>query len=779
MTRLPSLSRRDWLKLSAAGVVPFSVSGWLGALAEDAAAHPKRRKSCILLWMNGGPSQMDTWDMKPGHVNGGPLKEIQTAVPGIKISELLPKVAGHMEHMAVIRSMSTKEGEHSRGMHYMRTGYQAQGPVHYPSLGSLVAKELGDDGAALPNYVSIAPYRVESPAAYAPGFLGPRYAPLVVGESKFLGVFSGKPADQALKVPNLDLPPDVTPEQRDVRLAMLRGVQRDFIDRHPGLAPASNESAYAGAARLMTSEAARAFNLDEEPAALRDRYGRNQFGQGCMLARRLIERGLPFVEVTHGGVNGEFGAPIAWDTHLQNFDILKGLCGALDAGWATLMADLKQPRPARRHAHRLDGRVRPHAAYQRRQRPRPLPQGVEHGAGRRRPQGWPRHRQDQPRRHHRRGAAGQRARPAGHRLPGARHRPAQGERLQRRPAHPHRGQGRRADQGGAGMTRDGKWPAATALLLLAAVGLTAADLAPPKAAPAPAVTGQPQLLLLGEKRPLRIGLDVRVRGRPCQLAWEYFIARLFDYADVNGDKVLTPDEAQRLPQPRVLLGLMRQQFGLFAENPVAPFAEIDANKDGKVSLDELKNYYRKNGFGPLQAQPDPEQGAAQVLTDALFKHLDLDKDGKLSKQELARAEKVLAALDVNDDELITPEELVPGLEFGFGQAPRRPGQKEAAPLLSLVNPDDPPAKQAAPLLARYDKDKNGKLSRAEVGFDEATFNALDANKDGQLDAAELAGWFKRPADLELMFPLSGPRPQSPRPMAWLFGALDEWPRLVM
>src|SRR5438105_3611533 len=179
MARTPVLSRRDWLRLSAAGVVGFSVSGWLGALANDAAAHPKRRKACILLWMNGGPSQMDTFDMKPGHVNGGPLKEVPTAVPGIKVSELLPKVARHMDRMAIIRSMSTKEGEHSRGMHYMRTGYQAQGPVQYPSIGSLVARELGEDGAALPNYVSIAPYRAESPAAYAAGFLGPQYAPLV------------------------------------------------------------------------------------------------------------------------------------------------------------------------------------------------------------------------------------------------------------------------------------------------------------------------------------------------------------------------------------------------------------------------------------------------------------------------------------------------------------------------------------------------------------------------------------------------------------------------
>ena len=203
---------------------------------------------------------------------------------------------------------------------------------------------------------------------------------------------------------------------------------------------------------------------------------------------------------------------------------------------------------------------------------------------------------------------------------------------------------------------------------------------------------------------------------------------------------------------------MQLQFGgLVVEKPIAPFAEMDSNKDGKVTLDELKTYYRKNGFGPLQVQPDPEQGSAQVLTDALFKHLDRDKDGKLSKAELSQIEKTLAALDANDDDLLTPEELVPGLEFGFGQPPRRPAPANTPPLLSLVNLDDPPAKLIAPLLTRYDKDKNGKLSRAEIGFDEATFNALDANKDGQLDATELVAWFKRPADLELMVPLSGPR----------------------
>jgi Ca2+-binding EF-hand superfamily protein len=334
------------------------------------------------------------------------------------------------------------------------------------------------------------------------------------------------------------------------------------------------------------------------------------------------------------------------------------------------------------------------------------------------------------------------------------------------------------------MTRDGKGPVASALLLLFGIGLAAA-VDPPKSAPAPApaATNQPpQLLFLGEKRPLRFRLDLRVRGKPFQQAWEDFLGRLLDYADVNGDKVLTPDEAARLPQARILLGLLRGQIIFFNEKSAAPFADLDGNKDGKVSPDELKAYYRKNGFGPLQPQPDPEQGAARVLTDALFKHLDRDKDGKLSRQELAQAEKALAPLDANEDDLLTPEELVPGLEFGFGRVPGRPGQGENAPILSLVNPDDPPAKQAAPLLARYDKDQNGKVSRTEVGWDEALFKALDANKDGQLDATELAGWFKTPPDLELLVPLSDPRPKSPRPagpLAWLFGAADEWPLRVV
>jgi Ca2+-binding EF-hand superfamily protein len=286
----------------------------------------------------------------------------------------------------------------------------------------------------------------------------------------------------------------------------------------------------------------------------------------------------------------------------------------------------------------------------------------------------------------------------------------------------------------------------------------------------------PQLLFLGEKRPLRLRLDVRLAGKPFQQAWEEYMGRLFDYADVNADKSLTPDEAQRLPEARVLLSLLQGRIAFFDGKGGAPFAELDGNKDGKVSLDEMKAYYRKGGFGPLQTQPDPEQGMGQVLTDALFKHLDLDHDGKLSAHELALAEKSLGAVDVNDDDLITPSDLVPGLELGFGRPVERPGRGELTPPLSLVNPDDPPAKQAAPLLSRYDKDKDGKVSRAEIGFDEATFTALDANKDGQLDATELANWFQKPPDLELAVPLSGPRPsQAASALAAFFGAPEKEP----
>src|ERR1700722_4662000 len=158
MAFLPS--RRDWLQLGAAGMVGASASGWLGRLAKAAGGEPHRRRLSILLWITGGPSQMDPFDLKPGHDNGGPFKPIDTTASGVRICEHLPQLAKQMKHLAVVRSMWTKEGDHSRGAHLLHTGYVPRAPVEYPSIGSLVSRELGDPASELPSFVSIGSRRV-------------------------------------------------------------------------------------------------------------------------------------------------------------------------------------------------------------------------------------------------------------------------------------------------------------------------------------------------------------------------------------------------------------------------------------------------------------------------------------------------------------------------------------------------------------------------------------------------------------------------------------------
>jgi hypothetical protein len=329
------------LRMAAAGVVSFSASGWLESLAADAASHPQRRKSCILLWMTGGPSQIDTFDPKPGHANGGEYKAIQTAVPGILISEHLTKLARQMKDIVIIRSMSTKEGDHGRATFNLRTGYQQTGPIRYPTLGSLVAKELGRDDAELPNFVSIAPMRSFNPGAFGPGFLGPQYAPLVVGE-RAAGDAQGAADARNLtfKVEDLSLPSGIDDRRADARLGLLDSMRKDFLTSHPGVGPLSHQDAYLRAVRLMHSAAAKAFDLDDEAPAVRDAYGRTAFGQGCLLARRLVERGVPFVEVTLSSAEGGMG--VGWDTHQQNFEAVKKLSEVLDPAWSALMDDLRK-----------------------------------------------------------------------------------------------------------------------------------------------------------------------------------------------------------------------------------------------------------------------------------------------------------------------------------------------------------------------------------------------------------------------------------------------------
>jgi hypothetical protein len=338
------ISRREAFQLSAAGVVGFSMSGWLEAMANQTASNPQRRRSVILLWMNGGPSQTDTFDLKPGHANGGPYREIQTNVPGIRISEHLPRIARHADKMAIIRAMSTREGDHGRGSFYLRSGYLPQGPIQYPTLGSLVAKEIGTDELPLPNFVSIAPYRLFSPAAYSSGFLGPQYAPLMVGEVTNFGPQQGNAYDENLRVQDLAHPGTGMTSSReqarfDARVNLLEDIEREFADRHQTPGARSHQTAIDRAVRLMRTTARTAFNISEEPDRLRDSYGRNLFGQGCLLARRLVERGVPFVEVTLGAMPNN---PIGWDTHGQNFQNVQRLSEILDPAWGALMDDLRQ-----------------------------------------------------------------------------------------------------------------------------------------------------------------------------------------------------------------------------------------------------------------------------------------------------------------------------------------------------------------------------------------------------------------------------------------------------
>ena len=329
------LGRRDWLQLCAAGAIGATTSGWFGALAEDAVRRPERRRACILLWMSGGPSQIDTFDLKPGHENGGPFQEIETAVPGMKICQHLPQLAKFATDLAIVRSMSTKEGDHGRATSFAHTGYLSQGPIRYPTFGSLIANELGNKDAELPNFVSIAPNRSLSPLSYDPGFLGAHLSPLIVG-----GNGGGSAGDgDDLKVEDLQPSQGLDRSALHERQNKLRAFNNRFFDSYGGSPALSYKAAYERAMTLMNSQAASAFSLDEEPAAVRDAYGRNRFGQGCLLARRLVERGVPFVEVTLSGAGQQ---NLGWDTHADNFKNVEQLSQILDPGWAKLMDELKQ-----------------------------------------------------------------------------------------------------------------------------------------------------------------------------------------------------------------------------------------------------------------------------------------------------------------------------------------------------------------------------------------------------------------------------------------------------
>lgn len=314
------LTRRSALKGLSLGVC--STTSWLPALADVAAESGSKPKSVILIWLNGGPATIDLWDLKPGHENGGPFREIATSVSGMQISEHLPNLASLASDFSIIRSMSTREGDHSRARFVSMTGYTPQGAINFPALGSLVAHEFNVTND-IPTFVHIG----GQPTVSGGGFLGPQFAPFVVGGQGRRGG-GAVPATAALKVS------DLAPES-DTEQARRLQLQQDLrsISRIPSSSVVDAiDSARDRALRLMNPQAASAFNLEQEDAALREAYGTGTFGQGCLMARRLIERGVSFVEVSLDG----------WDTHANNFDRVKELSQQLDRGTAALLKDLRQ-----------------------------------------------------------------------------------------------------------------------------------------------------------------------------------------------------------------------------------------------------------------------------------------------------------------------------------------------------------------------------------------------------------------------------------------------------
>jgi hypothetical protein len=298
-----------------------ALSGWAGAAVLSnfaglgralAAQNEQLGKRLIVLWMEGGPSQIDTFDPKPGTEHGGPFTPRESSVSGIRVSEHLPLVAREMKSMAVVRSVTSKEGNHPRARYLLHTGYSPAGTVKHPGIGSVVCRQLGSEQQAMPAFVSIGGMPIGS------GFLGSRYAPFSL-------------EDAGKMRPNIEAPQGVDHVRYGRRLAMLSMLEdgfkksaAEYTDAHA----VTREKALS----LMRSEHSKAFDISSEPAKVRAAYGESAFGSGVLMARRLVEAGVQVVEVALKG----------WDTHEDNFDRVKDLCRDLDPAMATLIKELRE-----------------------------------------------------------------------------------------------------------------------------------------------------------------------------------------------------------------------------------------------------------------------------------------------------------------------------------------------------------------------------------------------------------------------------------------------------
>jgi len=309
------LSRRTFLRNVGVGAAAAGMLGWKDAVALHADELRRRGMACILLFMRGGPSQFETFDPKPGAATGGPTQAIPTAVSGIQIAEGWSNVARGMNDIALIRSMTSREGEHQRATYQMHTGYIPAGGVRYPTLGSTVASEIAPREFDLPHFVSVG----NRLATLGPGFLPMTYAPFIVTNPNQM------PS-------NAELPPGVSGGRLGRRLGLLEELEQDFAQAGGQPRVTAHRALYGSAAQMVRSPRLRAFDLAQERDAVRDSYGRNAFGQGCLLARRLIEAGVTFVEVELNG----------WDTHQENFNRTRTLSAQADPAFASLVSDLKE-----------------------------------------------------------------------------------------------------------------------------------------------------------------------------------------------------------------------------------------------------------------------------------------------------------------------------------------------------------------------------------------------------------------------------------------------------